>query len=51
MTDRLTKLRAMLKARTNGKGEPLPNYGENVTALRAEIERLESRYAPGNPDE
>lgn len=39
--DRLTKLRRMLKARTQG-GEPLKNYGENVAAIRAEIARLEA---------
>ncbi len=49
--DRLTQVRAMLKACTNGKGEALPQYGERVAAIRAEIERLEGRYAPGEPEE
>lgn len=39
---RLDDLKAKLKARTNPAGEPLPNYGENVAAIRTEIARLEA---------
>lgn len=40
---RLDKLYRMLAARTNHNGEPLPNFGPNVAAIRKEIERLEER--------
>lgn len=42
MSDRLTELRAMLKAR-EGKTE----YRDNVKAIRAEIERLEKEQNDG----
>lgn len=41
--ERLEKLHRMLKARTNNNGEPLPNFGQNVAAIRAEIAKLEER--------
>lgn len=41
--ERLEKLYRMLKARTNHKGEPLPNFGPNVAAIKAEIAKLEER--------
>lgn len=40
---RIDKLYRMLKARTNHNGEPMPNYGPNVEAIRAEIRKLEER--------
>lgn len=40
---RLDKLYRMLKARTDHEGKALPNYGQNVAAIRAEIEKLEER--------
>lgn len=49
--DRLTDLRKKLRARTDGRGDPMPNYGENVAAIRAEIARIEARMPPGNPEE
>lgn len=39
--DRLTQLRAKLKASTDYEGKPLPSYAERVAALKREIERLE----------
>mgnify|MGYP001610611714 CR=1 FL=1 len=42
MSDRLTELRAKLKAR-EGKNE----YRENVKAIRAEIARLEGKQTDG----
>lgn len=44
---RLTKLYAMLKARTGPDGKPKPNYKENVEAIKAEIARFERRPASG----
>lgn len=41
--DRLTKLRRMLKARTDHDGKALPNFAENVAAIRTEIIKLEAR--------
>lgn len=43
MIERLEKLHRMLTARTNAKGEPLPNFGPNVAAIKAEIAKLEER--------
>lgn len=40
---RLDKLYAMLKARTDREGKALPNYAENVAAIKAEIRKLEER--------
>lgn len=40
---RITKLRAMLKARTDHDGKPLPNYADNVSALRDAIAKHEAR--------
>lgn len=42
MGARLLKLRAMLAARTNAEGKPLPEYKHNVPAIRAEIASLEA---------
>jgi hypothetical protein len=42
-SDRLDHLYKLLKARTKHGGEPLPNFGPNVAAIRAEIEKLEER--------
>lgn len=39
---RLDSLKRKLKARTGPDGKPLPNYAENVAALKAEIARLEN---------
>lgn len=49
--ERIADLRKKLRARTDGRGDALPNYGENVAAIRAEIERLEANMPPGNPEE
>lgn len=49
--DRLIHLRKMLRARTDGRGEAMANYAENVNAIKAEIARLEARLPPGNPEE
>lgn len=49
--DRLAQLRKMLRARTDGRGEALKNYADNVSAIKAEIARLEARLPPGNPEE
>jgi len=42
MSDRLTKLKAMLRARENQ-----PGFEENVKAIREEIARLEKEQADG----
>lgn len=42
---RLTDIRAKLAARTGPDGKPLPNYAENVAAIKAEILRLEGLQA------
>ncbi len=42
-TERLAKLEKMLKARIDGTGKPYPGYGQNVEAIRKEIEKLEQR--------
>lgn len=49
--ERIADLKRKLNARTDGRGEPLPNYGENVAAIRAEIARLEANMPPSDPDE
>lgn len=41
--ERLDRLYRMLRARTKANGEPLPNFGPNVAALKAEIRKLEER--------
>lgn len=33
----------MLKARTKSDGTPLPNFAENVAAIRAELNQIEER--------
>lgn len=40
---RLDALRKKLAARTKPDGSALPNFAENVAAIRAEIERLEAK--------
>lgn len=43
---RLAKLKAMLQARTDPDGTPLPGFAENVEEIRKEIARL----TPTQPD-
>jgi hypothetical protein len=40
---RLSKLKAMLAARTGPDGKPHPGFSENVAEIRKEIARLETR--------
>lgn len=42
-TSRIIKLQRMLKARTDHDGKALPNFAENVAAIRAEIAKLQAR--------
>jgi hypothetical protein len=49
--ERLSDLRAKLKARTGLDGQPKANYGGNVKYLRGEIERLERKKAHGASSE
>lgn len=40
VTPRKQALLAKLKARTGPDGKALPNYAENVAAIKAELERI-----------
>ena len=44
---RLAQIQEMLKHRTDGRGQPLSGYKNNVAAIKAEIERLTGVLANG----
>lgn len=41
--ERLKEMKAKLAARTDGAGQPLPGFGDNVRLLKDEIEEMEER--------